>query len=113
MGFLKGIFGQSSGPSISSSQARVQKTEARMEAMRKGAVQSKDSQVRGQVQASSARDFVARSLGKQNAPTQGTSLGRMGPGGGGTNPFGTGVRPTGGGMPTLPPKLPPMRPMGR
>jgi len=98
---------------VSPSQARVQKTEARMEAMRTGAVQSKDSQIRGQVQVSSARDYVARSLGKQNAPTGGTSLGRMGPGGTGTNPLGTGIRSTGGGMPTLPPKLPPMRPMGR
>jgi hypothetical protein len=114
MGFLKGLFGQSSSaPTVSASQARVQKMEARVEGMRKGDIKSKDSQVRGQVQASSARDYVTRSLGKQNAPSGGTSLARMGSGGGGANPFGSGIRSTGGGIPTLPPKLPPMRPLGR
>lgn len=100
MGFLKNLFGSApTGTSVPSSQARVQKTEARIEAMRKNAVASKDAQIRGQVQTSSARDFVTRSLGKQNAPTRGTSLARIGPS--------TGMNPL------TPPKLPPMRPLGK
>jgi hypothetical protein len=101
MGFLKDLIGSSaSTPAVPASQARVQKTETRIEAMRKGAVSSKDALVRGQVQVSSARDYVARSLGKQNAPTRGTSLARLGSSPSGMNPF-------------TPPRLPPIRPLGR
>ncbi|MBU1348471.1 hypothetical protein KJ781_00165 [Patescibacteria group bacterium] len=101
MSLLKGLFGNSSQtPSISPSQARVQRTEARLASMRKADFSSKDSAVRGTIQASSAREHVMRSLGKQNAPTRGSSIARLGPSGG-SNPF------------TLPPRLPPMRPMGK
>ncbi|MCI0479235.1 hypothetical protein L0Y59_01700 [Candidatus Uhrbacteria bacterium] len=98
---LKGIIGFSSAtPGVSSSQARVQRTEARLEAMRKQTLGSKDAAVRGTVQASSARDHVMRSLGKQNAPVRGSSVARLGPSVS-VNPF------------SMPPRLPPMRPMGR
>ncbi|MFH1077718.1 MAG: hypothetical protein V1745_00335 [Patescibacteria group bacterium] len=102
MGFLKNILGTAPiTPSVSPSQARVQRTEARLEAARKGTVGSKDMAIRGAIpQASSAREHVMRSLGKQNAPVRGSSIARLGPSAP-SNPF------------SLPPRLPPMRPMGR
>ncbi|MBI4139118.1 hypothetical protein HY479_03135 [Candidatus Uhrbacteria bacterium] len=109
MGFLKGLFGQKpTGPQLSHSEKRAQKTEARIESLRSGSMQTRDSAVRGGPQATSARDYVTRSLGKPTGPTQGTSLARTTLGGGPSS------MPRPMSPPSLPPRLPPkLPPIGR
>ncbi|MFA5936029.1 MAG: hypothetical protein WC787_04225 [Patescibacteria group bacterium] len=105
MSIFDGITGNKQTFSTSTSRAsdRTAKMEARIQGLRKSdSTSSRDAAIRGPVQASSSRDYLAKSLGKNPAATRGTSIGRMSSG----NSFSA----IGGGFA---PKLPPMRPMGR
>ncbi|MBU1034774.1 hypothetical protein KKF59_02345 [Patescibacteria group bacterium] len=109
MSFLKNIFGRNetaAKPQISSAEKRVQKMRARLDAKRAESF-NRDSAIRGNDKISSARDYLARSLGKAEGSKYGTSVGRLNKNANGSASPNT-PRPTL--PPTLPPKLPPIRP---
>ena len=98
MSLLSGLFGKNpvSSP-VSRAAARTAKMEARIEGLRKGSATSKDAQIRGAAQATSARDYLAKSLGKSPGPSRASSVGRLTESG--SMSFGS----------TLAPRLPPMK----
>lgn len=83
----------------------MEKMDKRLEDMHKQSILSKDSAIRGTSGATSSRDMLTRSLGKKPEMTRGTSLARVN--------STTNTQTGGMQLSSLPPKLPPMRPIGR
>lgn len=103
MSLFKGLFSQQpQKPKLSHGELRAQKMEKRLENFRKGAVSCRDAQIRGTIQAGSARDYITKSLGSRPGDRKGaTSVGRLG----GLPSSG----PLSSSGPALPPRLPPFR----